>query len=242
VLIEVADDGKGLDRERIRRHAIRRGLMREGDTLPDAELLDLVFLPGFSTAEEITGTSGRGVGMDVVRSNAESLRGSVRIESTEGRGTAVRLRVPLTVASLDALRVRVGSEVYVVPMEDVTECLDLEAGQGMSGAEGGVIELRGRPLPYLRLRQAIGTGGVPPPRENVVVVHQDRQEAGFAVDSVLGSGPAVIRPLGRFLRRIPGISGSVILGSGEIALVLDVAALLKQALWGRRAEPLHAGI
>ncbi len=241
VLIEVADDGIGLDRERIRRHALLSGIVREDETLADPELLDLVFMPGFTTAETVTGTSGRGVGMDVVRRNVERVRGTVRIESTEGKGTTVRLRVPLTVASLEALRVQVGGETYVVPMEDVTECLDLEAGQGLRGSEGGVIELRGRPLPYLRLRQAIGVPGAPPGRENVVVVRQDRQEAGFAVDAVLGSGPAVIRPLGRFLRRIPCVAGSVILGSGEVALVLDVAGLLKQALWGRRTELVQVG-
>ena len=216
-------------------------MLREDEAISDAELLDLVFLPGFTTSEAVTGTSGRGVGMDVVRRNVERVRGTVLVESTEGRGTTVRLRVPLTVAALSALRVRVGAETYVLPMEDVVECLDLDAEQGLRGATGGVIELRGRPLPYLRLRQAIGASGTAPERENVVVVRQDRHEAGFAVDAVLGTGPAVIRPLGRFLRRVPGVAGSVILGSGEVALVLDVGALLKQALWGRRLEPVRTG-
>jgi two-component system chemotaxis sensor kinase CheA len=194
----------------------------------------------------VTGTSGRGVGMDVVRRNAERVRGSVLVESVEGVGTTVKLRLPLTVASLMALRVQVGPETYVLPMEDVVECLDLEADRGLLGAGGGVVELRGKPLPYLRLRQALGQersgeSEAPPPRENVVVVRQDRHEAGLAVDEVLGSGPAVIRPLGRFLQRVPGIAGSVILGSGQVALVLDVGALLKQALWGRRLEPVRLG-
>jgi two-component system chemotaxis sensor kinase CheA len=179
--------------------------------------------------------------MDVVRRNVERIRGSVGIESREGHGTVVTLRIPLTVAALEALRVRVADETYVLPMEDVTECVDLEAGQGLHGSEGGVIDLRGGPLPYLRLRNATGIGGAPPERENVVVVRQGRGEAGFAVDAVLGSGPAVIRPLGQFLRDVPGISGSVILGSGEVALVLDVAALLKRALHGHRTDQADRG-
>ncbi len=122
-----------------------------------------MFLPGFTTAETVTGTSGRGVGMDVVRRNVERLRGTVLVESSEGRGTTVTLRVPLTVAALSALRVRVGAETYVLPMEDVVECLDLDAEQGLRGATGGVIELRGRPLPYLRLREAIGASGTRTP-------------------------------------------------------------------------------
>jgi two-component system chemotaxis sensor kinase CheA len=242
VLIQVADDGAGLDRRRIRERAVASGVLREDETVSDGELLELVFLPGFTTSDAVTGTSGRGVGMDVVRRNVERMRGTVLVESTEGQGTTVRLRLPLTVASISALRVQVGAETYVLPMEDVVECLDLDAEQGLRGAQGGVIELRGRPLPYLRLRQAIGASGTPPERENVVVVRQDRHEAGFAVDAVLGTGSAVIRPLGRFLRRVPGVAGSVILGSGEVALVLDVGALLKQALWGRRLEPVRTGI
>jgi two-component system chemotaxis sensor kinase CheA len=239
VVVEVADDGAGLDRQRIRERAVAGGLLREGDAISDAELMEVVFRPGFTTSEVVTGTSGRGVGMDVVRRNVERVRGTVLVESAEGQGTTVRLRMPLTVATIEALRVQVGSETYVLPMEDVVECLDLDAEQGLRGATGGVIELRGRPLPYLRLRQAIGTSASPPPRENVVVVRQDQHEAGFAVDAVLGTGPAVVRPLGRFLRRVPGVAGSVILGSGEVALVLDVGALLKQALWGRRLEPVQ---
>ncbi len=242
VLIEVSDDGAGLDRARIRERAVLNGVLREDEAVSDAELLELVFLPGFTTSEEVTGTSGRGVGMDVVRRNVERLRGTVLVESAQGLGTTVRLRLPLTVAAISALRVQVGPETYVLPMEDVVECLDLDAEQGLRGAQGGVIELRGRPLPYLRLRQAIGTPGTPPERENVVVVRQDHHEAGFAVDAVLGTGPAVIRPLGRFLRRVPGVAGSVILGSGEVALVLDVGTLLKQALRGRRLEQLRAGM
>jgi two-component system chemotaxis sensor kinase CheA len=235
VVIEAADDGAGLARAAILARARERGLVRADEAPSDADVLELLFLPGFSTVETVTGTSGRGVGMDVVRRNVERLRGSVRVDGGEGRGTTFTLRLPLTVAVLDALRVAVGEETYLVPMEDVTECLDLAAGPGPAAREG-VLELRGRPLPYLRLREALGTGGPPPPREDVVVVRGERGAAGLAVDAVLGSGPAVIRPLGRFLRRVPGVAGSVILGSGEAALVLDVPALLREARAGRRAD------
>ncbi len=239
VLIEVADDGRGLDRERIREQAVRFGAVRDPAALSDAELLELVFLPGFTTAATVTGSSGRGVGMDVVRRNIERVRGSVRVETAEGKGTKVTLRAPLTIAALEGLSVKVGRETYVLPMEDVTECLDLEPGQGSRAAEGGVIELRGRPLPFLNLRQAIGADGAAPERENVVVVRQDHREAGFAVDAVLGSGPTVVRPLGRYLGRVPGVAGSVVLGSGEVALLLDVTALLKKALWTQRADAVR---
>jgi two-component system chemotaxis sensor kinase CheA len=234
VVIEAADDGAGLARATILARARERGLLRADEAPSDADVLELLFLPGFSTVEKVTGTSGRGVGMDVVRRNVERLHGNVRVESVERQGTTFTLRLPLTVAVLDALRVAVGDETYLLPMEDVSECLDLAAGPGTASAGGGVVELRGRPLPYLRLRDALGSSGAPPPREDVVVVRDERGAAGLAVDAVLGSGPAVIRPLGRFLQRVPGVAGSVILGSGEVALVLDVPALLRGARASRR--------
>jgi two-component system chemotaxis sensor kinase CheA len=228
-VIEVADDGAGLDRERIAARAVERGLALDPRTLGERELLDLVFLPGFSTAEAVTGISGRGVGMDVVRQNVELLRGSVRLDSSPGRGTTVTLRLPLTIAMIEALRVGVGAETYVVALDDVVECIDLPPEQAARCGPGGLLELRERPLPYLRLRETLAASGPPAPRENVVVVRDERGEAGLAVDAVLGSGPAVVRPLGRLLRSVPGIAGSVILGSGQVALLLDVPALLRRA-------------
>lgn len=229
VVVEVADDGGGLDPVRIAARAVELGLPLDPRALGERELLELVFLPGFSTADTVTGTSGRGVGMDVVRQNVERLRGSVRLDSRPGSGTTVSLRLPLTIAMIEALRVGVGGETFVVALDDVVECLDIPATQAAAGSAGGLLELRDRPLPFLRLRGVLAAGGEAPQRENVIVVRDDQGEAGLAVDEVLGSGPAVVRPLGRLLRGVPGIAGSVILGGGEVALLLDIPALLRRA-------------
>jgi two-component system chemotaxis sensor kinase CheA len=241
VVVEVADDGGGLDPARIAARAVEMGLPLDPRALGERELLELVFLPGFSTADAVTGTSGRGVGMDVVRQNVERLRGSVRLDSRKGSGTAVALRLPLTIAMIEALRVGVAGETYVVALDDVVECLDMPAIKAAAGGSGGLLELRERPLPFLRLRSALAATSEAPRRENVVVVRDDQGEAGLAVDEVLGSGPAVVRPLGRLLRGVPGIAGSVILGGGEVALLLDVPALLRRARQATGGEAARVG-
>jgi two-component system chemotaxis sensor kinase CheA len=238
MVIQVVDDGNGLDRARIAEKAVRLGLAQDAARLTDEDLARIVFEPGFSTAEKVTEISGRGVGMDVVRRNVEALRGSVAIESTPGRGTAVTIRVPLTLAIIQGFKVGIGPEVYILPLDTVVECLELPAAETAAAAPCGVVRLRDRPLPYLRLRDHFALGGARPVRENVVVVQYGTQIAGVVVDELHGESSTVIKPLGTMFKGIPGVAGSSILGNGRVALILDVAGLLRETL--RRAAAREA--
>ncbi|MFL5351029.1 chemotaxis protein CheA [Archangium sp.] len=232
LVVELADDGRGLRYERLRQKA--RGLGLEPERMTMEELEELVFLPGLSTAERVTEVSGRGVGMDVVRRSVGALRGLVSLRSQEGQGTTVTLRVPLTLATIQGFSVGVGEETYVLPLEAVRECLELPAER--RGQEGtGVLNLRGRPLPYLRLRELLGVRGPAPVRESVVVLGHGGSRAGLVVDTLFGEGQCVLKPLGRLFRHLPGVSGSTILGSGRVGLVLDVPTLLRTAIRQRAA-------
>ncbi|WP_167508045.1 chemotaxis protein CheA, partial [Corallococcus aberystwythensis] len=229
VVVELSDDGRGIQRERVRERARQRGLVAAPERLRDDELLRLIFEPGFSTATEVTELSGRGVGMDVVRRDIEALRGSVSIQSQEGQGTTLTLRLPLTLAVIQGFAMGVGDQVYVVPIEGVQECMEVPAGERTSEA-AGVLSLRGQPLPYLRLRQVFCLGGGMPARENVVVLRHPDGVIGLAVDELQGEGQRVIRPLGRLFQNIPGISGSTILGDGRVGLLLDTPTLVRRAI------------
>jgi two-component system chemotaxis sensor kinase CheA len=238
ILIQISDDGAGLDRERIAERARTQGLVLEPEKLTDAELYRLVLEPGFSTAERVTNLSGRGVGMDVVRRNVETLRGSIAIDSRQGAGTTISIHLPLTLAIIEGFGVGVGDETYVIPLEAVLECVELP-GEKRPEDAGGVINLRGRPLPYIRLRDLFALGGDAPRRENIVVVQHGSRQAGIAVDALYGASQAVIKPLADMFRQLPGIAGSTILGTGRVALILDVPGLLREAV-GRQA--LAAGV
>lgn len=235
IVIQVADDGSGLDRERIVKQARSEGLVADPEKLTDAEIYRLVFEPGFSTAEAVTDLSGRGVGMDIVRRNVEALRGSVAIDSRQGEGTTITIRLPLTLAIIEGFAVGVGDETYVIPLEAVLECLELPAEEQHRGNGRGVIYLRGQALPYLRLRDQFALPGPSPPRENIVVVHHGGGQAGIAVDVLYGASQTVIKPLGDLFEGLPGIAGSTILGSGRVALILDVPSLLREAV-GRQSQ------
>jgi two-component system chemotaxis sensor kinase CheA len=229
IVIEVRDDGAGFNRARIAERARATGLSAQPELLPDSELLGFVFAPGFSTAETVTDLSGRGVGMDVVRHNIDALRGTVDLASIEGEGSTVTVRLPLTLAIIDGFGVGVGAETYVIPLDAVLECLSLPAESHDGGAGNGVLNLRGEPLPFLRLRDRLGVPGARPSREHVVVVHHAGGRAGLAVDELYGERQAVIKSLGTSLEATPGLSGSTILGDGRVALILDVPALLRGA-------------
>jgi two-component system chemotaxis sensor kinase CheA len=234
IVLEISDDGAGLDRERILDRARRHGL--DTARLDAGEVQRLVFEPGFSTAETVTELSGRGVGLDVVRRNIHALRGSVGIRSRAGEGTTIAVRLPLTLAIIEGFGVAVGDETYVIPLEAVVECLELPAEASSDGDGRGVISLRGAGLPYVRLRRLFGVDGEGR-REHVVVVKQDDgAPAGLVVDDLYGESQTVIKPLGRIFRGLPGIAGSAILGSGRVALILDVPALLARALAGAAEE------
>ncbi len=222
IVIEISDDGGGLDRERILAKAVERGLVDPARTLSDGEVFALVFEPGFSTAEKVTNLSGRGVGMDVVRRNITALRGSVDIASRPGVGTTISVRLPLTLAIINGFQVGVGKSVFVLPLDVVEECIEFS-----SDYLAEYTDLRGGVLPYLRLRKVFGIDGTPPPRESIVVVRQGAQRCGIVVDQLLGEWQTVIKPLSKVFSGVKGISGSSILGSGDVALILDVASLLR---------------
>jgi len=229
ILIQLSDDGAGFNRQRILAKARALNLLPDGEKVSDQELFNLVFKSGFSTAEEVTDLSGRGVGMDVVRKNIELLRGTIEIQSVEGEGTTVTIRLPLTLAIIDGFSVVANEETYVIPLEMISECLELPADQ-ISRDRTGVINLRGEPLPFVRLREVFGNPTNLPARENVVVLHREGGQAGIAVEKLVGECQAIIKPLNRIFRDVPGVSGSTILDSGRVALILDVAALLRDAI------------
>jgi two-component system, chemotaxis family, sensor kinase CheA len=228
IVIELRDDGAGFSRDKI---AARAGLDSVTVAeLDDRELLAHVFAPGFSTAEARTALSGRGVGMDVVRRNIEALRGAVAIRSEEGQGSTVTLRLPLTLAIIDGFFVEVGGETYVLPLEAVTECQQLSPEDVRHADGSGVLNFRGQPLPYLRLRELFALDSASTPeREHIAIVKVGERYAGIAVDGLLGQDQAVIKPLGPLFRDVPAVAGSTIGGNGRVALILDVAALLDLA-------------
>ncbi len=223
VVIEVGDDGGGLQRERIIACAIERGLLDPEQKPSDSEVFALVFEPGFSTAGQVTSLSGRGVGMDVVKRHIEALRGSVAIDSEAGRGTTVRVRLPLTLAIIDCMLVTVGDARFAIPLGTVEECVEYAGG-----ANRGFVDLRGEVLPTVSLRGIFRLRSAAPRRESVLVVRHAGQRAGLVVDSLQGQCQAVIKPLSPVFGAISCLSGSTVLGSGDVALILDIPALLKQ--------------
>lgn len=236
MVIQVEDDGSGLDRERIRAKAAALGMAADGSRMTEEEVARVIFEPGFSTSERVTDISGRGVGMDVVRRNVEALRGSVAISSQRGRGTCVTVRVPLTLAIIQGFRVEVSEETYILPLDSVVECLELPTAEAEGHNGVGVTNVRGKPLPWLRLRSQFRVAGDRPERENVVVVQNGNQSAGVVVDRLVGESQTVIKPLGPMFRGVPGVSGSSILGNGRVALILDVPGLLRETLKRAAAE------
>ncbi|CRL97948.1 Chemotaxis protein CheA [Pseudomonas sp. 28 E 9] len=228
IVIEIADDGAGLNRERILQKAQERGLVASGAVLTDQEIYNLIFEAGFSTAEAVTNLSGRGVGMDVVKRNITLLRGTVDLDSRSGEGTVVRIRLPLTLAIINGFLVGIDQSTYVIPLDMVQECIELDERQRQSSRDDGYLDLRGEVLPLVDLREHFSHEGPAARRQNVVVVRYAEHKAGLVVDDLLGEFQTVIKPLGKLFGALRGISGSTILGSGAVALILDVPALLNQ--------------
>ncbi|MFI5910601.1 chemotaxis protein CheW [Dactylosporangium sp. NPDC051541] len=224
IVIAISDDGRGLDRERILAKAVERGLVARGETLSDQEVYALIFEAGFSTAATVSNLSGRGVGMDVVRGAVTALRGSIDVQTTPGAGTAMLIRLPLTLAIIDGFLVCSGDTHFIIPLDRVIECVELPAeARGRS-----FMHLRGQTLPFVRLRDVFGLPGRPPRRQSVVVVEHAGQRAGFVVDQLLGQSQTVIKPLGKLFQEVRCVGGSTILGNGDIALILDIDALVSQ--------------
>jgi two-component system chemotaxis sensor kinase CheA len=233
VVIKVTDDGRGLDRDALIRRAASLGFigLEAAQTLPDERIWEMIFLPGVTTATEVTETSGRGVGMDVVKKNVEKLGGTIKVLSAPDRGTEVTIRIPLTLAIIQALLVRVGSQVMAVPLSSVSEIVRITS-DAISPIEGyEVMSLRQETVPIIRLSRVFrGTGADEnPQRLFVVVVRHGEFEAGLGVDSLLGQQDVVIKPLADFLTDEPGFSGATILGDGSIGLILDIPAVLNKA-------------
>ena len=224
IVIEVSDDGGGLKRDKILAKAIERGLVEEGHTLSDSEVFGFIFEAGFSTAEAVTNLSGRGVGMDVVKRNIAALRGTIGIDSEEGRGTTVTVRLPLTLAIIKGFQVAVGKSNFVLPLESIEECVEFSSESGHDFAN-----LRGTVLPFVRLRDMFDTREPASRRQSIVVVRHAGERAGLVVDALLGEFQTVIKPLGKLFRQVGYVSGSSILGNGEVALILDVPTLIRKA-------------
>lgn len=226
VIISIKDDGRGINRERVRAKAESSGLIAPGQQLSDQELLQLIFAPGFSTAATITNLSGRGVGMDVVKKTVEALRGAIDIESKPGEGSEVSLRIPLTLAIIDGLLVRVGSGRYVIPLSAVEECLELSLEEDLRSRGRSFISLRDSLVPFLRLRDLFRTGTKPDVHQKVVVISTGTERVGLVVDQIIGDHQTVIKSMSKLHNDVATFSGATILGDGSVALILDVGHLV----------------
>ncbi|PDT00793.1 chemotaxis protein CheA [Rhizobium chutanense] len=226
VIISIKDDGRGINRERVRAKAESSGLIHPGQPLSDSELLQLIFAPGFSTAAAITNLSGRGVGMDVVKKTVEELRGAIDIVSVPGQGSEVSLRIPLTLAIIDGLLVRVGSGRYVIPLSAVEECLELSLEEDLRSRGRSFISLRDSLVPFLRLRDLFRTGTKPDVHQKVVVISTGTERVGLVVDQIIGDHQTVIKSMSKLHNDVAAFSGATILGDGSVALILDVGHLV----------------
>jgi len=227
VLIRLHDDGRGLDRRAIKAQAAAKGLIAANAELTDKEVLALAFLPGLSTATAVTSVSGRGVGMDVVKSAVEELRGTIEIDSAPGGGTTFTVKLPLTLAIIDGLLVQIGSDRFVLPLSAVEECVELTRSDEAKANGRNLVSLRGEIIPYIRLRETFGIDGAPPAIEQVVIASFEGERFGFVVDHVVGEHQTVIKALGRMYREVKGLSGATVLGDGNVALILDLPQLIK---------------
>ncbi|MDR6113916.1 MULTISPECIES: chemotaxis protein CheA [unclassified Sphingomonas] len=226
VLITITDDGRGIDVERVRAKAEANGLIQPGQVVGEDELLGLIFHPGFSTAAQVTNLSGRGVGMDVVKRTIESLRGSIDVKSVPGQGSTITLRIPLTLAIIEGLLVRVGEGRYVIPLAAVEECLELSLEEDLRSRGRSIITLRERLVPFLRLRDLFDTGTKPDTYQKIVVVGTGQERVGLVVDQIIGNHQTVIKAMSPLHRNVAAFAGATILGDGSVALILDIAQLI----------------
>jgi two-component system chemotaxis sensor kinase CheA len=226
VIISVADDGRGIDCDRVRAKAEANGLVAPGQVLSEHDVLQLIFHPGFSTAAQVTSLSGRGVGMDVVKKTIESLRGAIDVSNRPGKGAEIALRIPLTLAIIDGLLVRVGRGRYVIPLAAVEECLELSIEDDLRSRGRSLLSLRGSLVPFIRLREMFQTGSPADPHQKVVVVSTGADRVGLVVDQIIGDHQTVIKSMSKLHEDITTFSGATILGDGGVALILDVANLV----------------
>lgn len=239
IVITITDDGAGINAERVRAKAMEKGLIAPGDELGDKEIVNLIFAPGFSTAQTVTSVSGRGVGMDVVKRNIENLRGTVEIESVQGKGTTMTIRLPLTLAIIDGLHVRVGPELYVLPLSAIEACQERFIRQPPPAV--GSMEYRGGLIPCVSIRRLLEVPGPQPDYERIIVAGVDNKWVGLAVDAVLGQQQAVIKPLADVFSGLRFIAGTTVTGDGGVSVILDVPNLVSYAFEKQRMAEAAAG-
>ena len=241
VLIAVSDDGGGINAEAVRNRAIERSLVDAGTQLTENEIFALIFQPGFSTAQQVTDVSGRGVGMDVVRQRVDNLRGSIDVASKSGAGTTVTLRLPLTLAIIDGLLVSIADASFVLPLANILECIELTSTDIERANGKHMADVRGEIVPYIRLREHFNIRSPRPEIEQIMIASTEGGRYGFVVDRVLGNCQTVIKNLGRFYRHVKVVSGATILGDGTVALILDPERVAQDAVHanahGARAGP-----
>ena len=229
VEITIADDGGGLDIGKIRDRAVERRILGADET-NEKRIMEMIFEPGFSTAESTTSVSGRGVGMDVVKRNIDRLRGEVSLQSEPGKGMAVCISIPLTLVIIEGLLVRIAGHDYVLNLGQVQECVDLDASIALGGADGGIIDLRGESIPTISMRENLGIGGSSKGVPRLVIVTNEGARVALMVDEVLGRKQVVIKPFSGVVRHLKSIYGATILGDGSVALILDIAEIIKAKL------------
>jgi two-component system chemotaxis sensor kinase CheA len=229
VVITIEDDGKGLDVEAIKSRAVERGLIEQDAEMSESEIFDLIFVPGFSTAERVTSVSGRGVGMDVVKRKIDALRGSIEITSEKTKGTTITLALPLTLAIIDGLLVEAGEDRFVLPLSLVEECVELRKTDITNAHGRHMIPVRGELIPYVRLSEIFAITCNKPSIEQIAIVHVDGLRVGIVVDKVIGEHQTVIKSLGKMYKDTEGISGATIMGDGRVALIVDVPKIIRCA-------------
>ncbi|HEY9011583.1 MAG TPA: chemotaxis protein CheA [Devosia sp.] len=240
VAISVADDGAGLNHARIRAKAEENGIISPEDKLTEQELNQLIFAPGFSTAKEITSLSGRGVGMDVVKRTIDGLRGTIEVTTRPGEGTTMTLRLPLTLAIIDGMLVRIGDGRYTIPLSAVEECVELPDSAATSSRGRNFLDIRGSLVPFIRLREVFGTPGEADTHQKVVIVSSGEGRVGLVVDQIIGNNQTVIKQLSKLHSSIKSFSGATILGDGTVALILDTAHLVGVGQADHRSSQRHA--
>jgi len=225
VLIQITDNGRGIDPEKVCKKAIEKGLIAEGVELTAKEACDLILAPGFSTAEAVSNISGRGVGMDVVKKNIESLKGTLDVSSEKGKGTVISLKLPLTLAIIDGLLIRVADQFFIIPLAVVEECIELTPKDVANSHGRSIIQVRGDIVPYIKLRELFGIKGNVPEIQQIVVTEIDGRRVGFVTDAVIGDHQTVIKSLGKIFKEVHGVSGATILGDGSVALIIDAVKI-----------------
>jgi two-component system chemotaxis sensor kinase CheA len=238
IVIRIQDDGRGLQKEKLVSKALEKGLIQADQQLTDQEIYQLIFTAGFSTADQVNNLSGRGVGMDVVRTNIESLRGTIELTSEVGKGSSITIRLPLTLAIIDGFQIRVGDGKYIVPLAMIDECLELDESLRGENEGANYVHLRGEILPFMYLSDLFGEqrNKREGHRDDIIVVQCAGKKAGFVVDELLGEHQTVIKPLGEIFKNLNGISGATILGSGEVAMVIDTPAMINMVINAGKSE------